>query len=130
MSEDNHLHEKSTREHVVTADDTAAAVGSGDVPVLGTPRLLAWLEGATVAACSHLLDEGYTSVGTKVELRHLKPSYPGSVVVASASLQSRDGRSLTFDVSARSKDGDLLAEGTVQRAIVRASRFIQDDQAE
>ena len=54
----------------VTDADTAAAVGSGSLPVLGTPRLLAWCEAATCAAIDPTLPEGSTSVGTRVELEH------------------------------------------------------------
>ena len=50
--------------------DTATALGSGDVAVLATPRLLAWLEAATVAAAADVVGPGETSVGTRVELEH------------------------------------------------------------
>ena len=58
----------------VTDADTAAAVGSGSLPVLGTPRLLAWCEAATCAAIDPTLPEGSTSVGTRVELEHRPPA--------------------------------------------------------
>jgi len=54
--------------HEVTDADTAAALGSGDVPVLGTPRLVAWLEAATVRAAVGLLKPGQTTVGTAIRI--------------------------------------------------------------
>jgi fluoroacetyl-CoA thioesterase len=65
---------------VVTEADTAIAVGSGDVPVLGTPRLLALAEAATVAAAAPHLEPGRTSVGTQVSLDHRRASPVGSLV--------------------------------------------------
>src|SRR3954454_7203085 len=61
----------------VTDADTAEALGSGSLPVLGTPRLLAWCEAATCAAIEPELGEGETSVGTRVELEHTRGSRVG-----------------------------------------------------
>jgi fluoroacetyl-CoA thioesterase len=63
--------------HTVTEADTAAAIGSGEVPVLATPRVLALAERATVAAVAGALQAGATTVGTRVELDHLAPSLVG-----------------------------------------------------
>ena len=76
----------------VTDDDTAAALGSGSLPVLGTPRLLAWCEAATCAAIAALLGAGDTSVGTRVELEHVRASAVGARVEVTASSVFRDGR--------------------------------------
>ncbi len=64
----------------VTVDDTAQALGSGDVPVLGTPRLLAWMEQATVLAAAPHLAPGGTTVGVQVELTHSRASRVGTRV--------------------------------------------------
>lgn len=105
----------------VTSDDTALAVGSGDVEVLGTPVVIAWLEAATCAALE--LEEGQTSVGTEVAVRHLAPSVVGAVVTATAELTDRAGRVVTFAVHAT--DGDTrVAEGTITRAVVDRTRFL------
>src|SRR5690606_28996614 len=103
--------------------DTATAVGSGDVAVLATPRLLAWLEAATVAAARDRLPGGTTSVGSRVELEHLAPSPVGATVAVRAELAAADGRRLTFDVEARHADGTVVARGRVVRVIVDRSRF-------
>lgn len=107
----------------VTAGDTAEALGSGDLPVLGTPRLLAWAEAATVAALAGELPEGSTSVGTAVALEHLAPSAVGDVVTVSARQVPGDGRRTVFEVLATGPDGTPLARGTVERAVVDVARF-------
>ncbi|WP_310913611.1 thioesterase family protein [Lipingzhangella rawalii] len=106
----------------VTHADTARALGSGDVLVLGTPRVLSLVEAATVAAVSERLPEERTSVGTDVALAHTAPSPVGARVVATAELTEVSGRHLTFTVEL-SQDGSRVAHGTVQRAVVSRQRF-------
>lgn len=107
----------------VTDADTAQALGSGDVPVLGTPRVLALAEAATVAATVGKLIPGTTSVGTQVELDHRSPTPVGRTVVAEARLTKADGRRLTFEVAVR--DGaEVIAECRVERVIVDRQRFV------
>ena len=104
--------------------DTARAVGSGDLPVLGTPRLIALAEEATVAAARELLAEGQTTVGTRVRFDHLYPTGVGGTVTATAELVHRDDRLLRFSVAAHDGDGRLVGEGEVTRVIVNAERFL------
>ncbi len=111
-------------EFVVGEPDTAVALGSGDVPVLATPRLLAWLEAATVAAAAPELEPGRTTVGTRVELEHLAPCGVGTAVTVTADLAHRDGWLLRFAVAAHDAAGRLLASGTVTRVAVDRQRFI------
>ena len=109
----------------VTEDDTAAAVGSGSLPVLGTPRLLAWLEAATRACLEPVLTEGTTSVGTRVQVEHLAASLVGAEVEVSASSAYEDGRLHRFTVSARdTASGKVLAAGEITRVVVDAERFL------
>jgi fluoroacetyl-CoA thioesterase len=111
-------------ELTVAETDTAQSVGSGDVPVLGTPRVLALAEAATVAATAAHLTPGQTTVGTRVELEHLAPTPVGRTVIAEATLTTVDGRSLTFAVAVR--DGEaVVARATVERVLVDRSRFVQ-----
>lgn len=112
----------STREFVVSETDTAAAVGSGSLPVLGTPVLLAWCEATTCAALD--LPDGSTSVGTRVSLEHLAASKVGASVVVTATVAYADGRLLRFDVDAREPGGKLLGSGEVTRVVVDAERFL------
>ncbi|HCB06349.1 MAG TPA: thioesterase [Nocardioides sp.] len=109
----------------VADGDTAIAVGSGSLPVLGTPRLLAWCEAATCAAIEDSLSEGETSVGTRVQLEHLAASPVGAVVEVSASTAYVDGRLHRFAVAARHvSNGKVIASGEVTRVVVDAERFL------
>jgi predicted thioesterase len=110
----------------VTDDDTAAAVGSGSLPVLGTPRLLAWCEAATCAAVEPALGDGQTSVGTRVSLEHLAASPVGQEVEVTAAASYVDGRLHRFTVSARhlGGNGKVVASGEVTRVVVDAERFL------
>jgi predicted thioesterase len=110
-------------ELTVTDADTAQAWGSGEVPVLGTPRVLALVEAASVAATSAKLDAGYTSVGVRVCLEHRAATAVGRRVVAEARLVEVEGRRLTFEVTLR--DGDTVAaDGRVERVVVDRHRFL------
>ncbi|MFI7077463.1 thioesterase family protein [Micromonospora sp. NPDC049903] len=111
-------------ELTVTDADTAEAVGSGDVPVLGTPRVVALAEAATVAASAPHLPAGATSVGTRVELTHLAATPVGRTVVAQASLTTADRRRLVFDVEV-TEGGQRVAEGRVERVVVDRQRFVE-----
>jgi fluoroacetyl-CoA thioesterase len=103
--------------YTVTEADTAAAVGSGEVPVLATPRVLALAEQATMAAVAGALDAGATTVGTRVELDHLAASPVGAELEVEAVLERVAGRRLQFAV--RLGDGDrLVANGRVTRVVV------------
>ena len=116
---------EATLGFAVTEDDTAAAVGSGTLPVLGTPRLLAWCEAATVAALEPTLAAGSTSVGTRVALEHRAASPVGSRVEVTASLLAADGRLHRFTVAARDpEDGRVVATGEITRVVVDADRFL------
>lgn len=109
----------------VTDDDTALAVGSGSLPVLGTPRLLAWCESATCAEVEPALGEGETSVGTRVQLEHLAASPVGTEVEVSATTAYVDGRLHRFAVAARhTADGKVVASGEVTRVVVNGERFM------
>ena len=108
--------------HVVGPDDTARALGSGDLDVLGTPRVLAWLEEATCAALE--LDATQTSVGTRVEIEHLAASPVGATVTATATQVYADGRLVRFQVVAQDASGTLLASGEVRRVVVDRERFL------
>ena len=109
---------------VVTDIDTAAALGSGEVEVLGTPRLIAWLEAETVRVAADRLDPGQTSVGTAITVRHRRPTPVGDAVEVSAILRAPvEGHRLVFEVSAVDATGALVADGTIERAIVDRASF-------
>jgi fluoroacetyl-CoA thioesterase len=119
---------EATLTFTVTDADTAATVGSGSLPVLGTPRLLAWCEAATCAAIDPTLSAGETSVGTRVDLEHLAASPVGQEVEVTASSTYVDGRLHRFTVAARHVDGrsggKVVGTGEITRVVVDAQRFM------
>ncbi|HEV2890670.1 MAG TPA: hotdog domain-containing protein [Frankiaceae bacterium] len=110
--------------YAVTPDDTALAHGSGDVPVLATPRVVALVEKATCAAVAEALTDDLTTVGTRVELDHAAPTPVGGTVTVEAVLEAVDGRRLTFGVRV-SDDERAVATGTVTRVLVTRERFLR-----
>jgi fluoroacetyl-CoA thioesterase len=124
---------------IVVADtDTAAAMGSGDVPVLGTPRLLALAEAAAAAAVGPSLEPGQTSVGTSAVLEHTRPSPLGAEILVEAELTEVDGRRLGFRFTAQQKrlpgspddHALVVGAGTMERVIVDRDRFVSRAQHE
>lgn len=119
------LHATLRRE--VAPGDTARALGSGDLDVLGTPRLLAWCEEATVAAVAPRLDPARTTVGTRVDLAHERASGVGAAVTVRADLVHADGRLLRFEVVAEQESEagtSVVARGQVTRVVVDRDRFL------
>jgi fluoroacetyl-CoA thioesterase len=114
----------TTLTFTVTEADTAAALGSGSLPVLGTPRLLAWCEAATCAAIADDLGPGETSVGTRAEIEHTRASPVGSRIEVTATPVFTDGRLRRFSVSARQDDGRVVGTAEVTRVVVDAERFL------
>ena len=117
----------ATLEFRVTQADTAAALGSGDLPVLGTPRLLAWAEAATCAAIADDLDGASSSVGTRVQLEHVAASPVGADVSVTATASYVDGRLVRFQVAAEhtvAGETRLVGHGEVTRVVVDRERFL------
>jgi predicted thioesterase len=111
------------RSLVVGEQDTAIAVGSGDVAVLATPRLLALCEEAACLAVGHRLGPGRTSVGAGVQFDHLAPVRVGSKVEAEATLDKVEGRRLVFTVTA-ADDAGLVGAGRMTRVVVEVEGFL------
>ena len=107
----------------VVAADTAEAFGSGDVPVLATPRVVALAEQAAIAALGTHLASGQTTVGMRVQIDHLAPTAVGGEVIADATLEKIEGRRLTFTVSVSDRCG-LVAAGRVTRVVVQRDQFL------
>jgi fluoroacetyl-CoA thioesterase len=114
--------QSATLSFVVGEDDTAQAVGSGSLPVLGTPRLLAWCEAATCAALTGL-DPRTTSVGTHVDIAHLAPNAVGDEVVVHAEVSERTERTVVLSVEAR-HHAQVVGRGRVTRAVVDVETFM------
>ena len=117
--------QQATVTHTVGDADTAVAVGSGDLPVLGTPRLLAWAEEATCAALAAYLPHERTSVGTRVQLDHVGASPVGAEVRVTATVVHSDGRLVRFEVVAEHvADEKVVGHGEVTRVVVDRNRFL------
>ena len=114
---------KHTSELTVTDAVTAMAIGSGDMPVLATPMMMALMENAAMLAVKDELPEGSTTVGGHIESSHLKPSKVCDVVRATAEVTKVDGKKIEYKISAYSGD-ILLGEGTHLRFVVDKERFL------
>jgi predicted thioesterase len=108
----------------VTEADTAMALGSGDVHVLGTPAVVALCELAAVHAVAGSLGPNETTVGVHIDIEHLAPTVPGQHVTAHATLTGIDGRRLAFNVEASDHAGEI-ARGTHTRVVVDRERFLR-----
>ncbi len=92
--------------------------------MLATPRLVRLAEQATVVALEGQLDEGFTSVGYRVQLDHLVPIRVGGAVKAEAVLETVEGRRLVFRVTI-GDPGGLVAAGRITRVVVERDRFLE-----
>ena len=107
---------------VVTDELTASALGSGLVPALATPAMIALMENASVSLIQEYLEVGETSVGIEVNVKHLAATPVGMLVRARAEVLSVDKRRVTFRVEAWDRK-EKIGEGTHVRAIVDEARF-------
>lgn len=108
---------------VVSADNTALKLGSGDMEVFATPAMIALMENAAMNAVASSLDEGATTVGTMMRSSHVMASAVGATITAEAELIAADGRRLTFAVKAWDEKG-TIGEGEHERFIVDRERFL------
>lgn len=107
----------------VSAENTAAAMGSGDLAVFATPAMVALMEHTAMKAVAAELPAGSTTVGSEMNCTHIKPSALGAEITATAVLTEVDGRRLTFNVGARDPEG-MIGEGVHVRFIVDRERFM------
>ena len=119
---------KGRAEVLVTEDKTAAAVGSGLVPVFATPYMIALMENAAVNAVQAGLEEGQGTVGTKLEVTHDAATPVGMKVWAEAELTAVEGKKLTFTVRAFDEAGPI-GGGTHERFIITVDRFLAKAEA-
>ncbi len=108
----------------VSAGNTAAAMGSGDLDVFATPAMVALMENAAMTAVASELPEGSTTVGAEMNVTHIKPSGLGAEIAATAVLTGVEGRKLTFNVGARDAEG-MIGEGIHIRYAVDRRRFME-----
>ena len=108
---------------IVSASNTAATLGSGDMDVFATPAMVALMENAAMKAVAAALPEGSATVGTQMNTSHIKASALGATITASATLTQVEGRKLTFAVKAWDEQG-TIGEGEHTRFVVDRERFL------
>ena len=108
---------------LVTSDKTAAACGSGSLPVFGTHFLLALMEEATCNSLEGRLEDGRSSVGVSMEVQHSAASPVGIKVWAESELTKIDGKMLTFTVTAYDEAG-VIGTASITRCIIRSESFV------
>lgn len=113
---------KGIAKETVSAENTAAKVGSGSLPVFATPIMVALMEKAACQALEGHLDEGSTTVGTMLNIEHVAATPVGMAVTAESTVTAVDGRKVCFDVAAYDEAG-LIGKGKHERFIVNAERF-------
>jgi predicted thioesterase len=109
---------------VVTEDDTAAVYGSGLVPVLSTPHLIALMEAAAQGAIQPYLEEDESAVGIRVDMRHLAATPVGMEVRVRAELREMKGRRLHFHIEAWD-EVEKVGEADHERFVIDMARFMQ-----
>ena len=114
---------KGLAESCVEREDTAAEVGSGSLLVYATPCMVALMEGAACEAIAQALEEGQTSVGTELNIKHVSATPVGLEVRAEAEVTAVEGRVVSFDIKAFDESG-LIGEGTHKRAVINTQKFL------
>ncbi|EGG90927.1 hypothetical protein HMPREF0491_02584 [Lachnospiraceae oral taxon 107 str. F0167] len=113
---------RGQKETIVTKQNTAAGIGSGSLEVFSTPVMILLMEESCFMSVSDKLDEGFTTVGISVDVRHLSATPLGMKVEIKSELIKIDGRALTFKVEAYDEKG-LIGEGIHERFIVNNEKF-------
>ncbi len=113
-----------TFQHTITPADTARAIGSGDLDVLATPRVLAWCEAAAFEVCGLQAGGDRTTVGTFAKIEHVKGSPVGATITVSCAEPISDGRRLVCFVEVTDQDHETIATGELHRAVVDRERFM------
>jgi len=108
---------------VVTSDVAIDFMGVEGARVLSTPNMILGLEKTARNLLVRLLDPGYDSVGTNVNVSHLAATPMGMTVTFRTEVTSVEDRRVNFKVEAFDAQ-DQIAEGTHQRAIVNVERFV------
>ena len=111
------------REFIVEEGDTAAHFGNDRVPVFASPRLLSWIEGTAIGTVAPFLPEGWETVGTAFEFKHMAATPVGMKVRVVTELTEVKGKLLTYKVKAYD-EVDKICEGTHGRAIIELDKFL------
>lgn len=115
---------KGQAEALVEQEDTAKIVGSGDLLVYATPCMVALMEGAAYQSVAPFLAEGESTVGTRMDVKHLSATPVGMEVRAESVVTAVDGRKITFEIHAFDEAGEI-GSAVHERVVVRAERFLE-----
>lgn len=115
--------EKLVKDIIVTDDMSAKRIGSGAIDVFSTPSLISLMENVSQTLLQKFLTEGYSSVGTNVNINHVKASKIGARVICQSVISEIDGRKITFNVEAYDEKGKI-GVGTHKRYIINIEEFI------
>jgi predicted thioesterase len=119
---------KATVTELVSDKNTAMTVGSGSLPVYATPAMLALMEKAACEALKNVLDDGVTTVGTSLDVKHLAATPVGMQVSATAELVEQEGRRFLFKVTAFDEK-EMIGQGMHERFSVFSDRFVENTNA-
>jgi len=114
---------KAEKSEIVSNKNTAITLGSGGLEVYSSPSMIALMEGTALLSVDPLLPEGYSTVGTELNIKHLSATPPGMKITAKAELLEIDGRALSFSVEAYDEAGKI-GEGTHKRFIIESEKFL------
>ena len=115
---------KGQAEALVEQEDTAKIVGSGDLLVYATPCMVALMEGAAYQSVAPFLAEGESTVGTRMDVKHLSATPVGMEVRAESVVTAVDGRKITFEIHAFDEAGEI-GSAVHERVVIRAERFLE-----
>ncbi len=119
---------KNTKTDVVTEKNSAKTMGSGLLDVYATPSMVALMEGCCHESITSELEEGWGSVGTSLNIKHVSATPIGMEVRCESELVKVDGRALTFEVKAYDEKG-LIGEGVHERFLIQNDKFMSKTQA-
>ena len=119
---------KGSQSVLVTEENTAAKVGSGLLPVFATPAMIALMEATCAQSVASELEEGCSTVGTHLDVKHSAATPVGMTVKCESELLEVDRRRLVFHVTAWD-DAGLIGEGTHERFIVNNEKFMSKTQS-
>lgn len=115
---------KGLAQALVEQEDTAKAVGSGDLLVYATPCMVALMEGAACESIAPFLAEGQSSVGTMMNVSHTSATPVGMEVRAESVVTAAEGRKITFEIVAYDECGEI-GRAVHERVIIQAERFLE-----
>lgn len=108
----------------VSEQDTAVALGSGGLPVFGTPAMIAYMENTALKMVADALPEGSQTVGTEINAKHTKAALVGARITFTATITEIDGRRIAYSIEAKNEQGELIGSADHQRFVVDAERFM------